>query len=260
MDFSHLNLKFVDKHAVITLNRPKVNALSSELIAEIGNALDACALRGEVRAIVVTGGEGKFFSGGADIPSVKDSLDQPLDPGSPLAAGLQLMDRIESCSIPIIAAVNGFALGGGCELAMACHVRIASDIAIFGQPEINLGIVPGWGGCHRLPRLIGESRAIEWLLTGRMASAQEALDAGLVSKVVPEDELARAAGDLAEILAGKPPVAVRAILRVVHDRAIHPEAGKSLETEAFAETAASADAREGITAFLEKRAPRFQGK
>ena len=260
MDFSHLLLEFGENYAVITLDRPKVNALSSELIAEISHALDACASRVEVRAIVVTGGDGKFFCGGADIPSISNTIDHPFAPGAPLAAGLELMDRIESSTIPVVAAVNGFALGGGCELAMACHVRIASDSAIFGQPEINLGIVPGWGGCHRLPRLIGESRAIEWLLSGRMASAQEAMEAGLVTKIVPGEQLADSARALAQMLASKPPVAVRAILRAVHESAIHPEAGKSLEAEAFAETAASADAREGIAAFLEKRAPRFQGK
>lgn len=260
MEYSHLVLEFSGHHATVTMNRPKVNALSSELIAEIGQALDACDSNAGVRAVVITGGEGKFFCGGADIPSLQDSLDNPFGPGSPLPLGLELMDRIESSGVPVIAAINGFALGGGCELAMACHVRIASDTAVFGQPEINLGIVPGWGGCHRLPRLIGESRAIEWLLTGRMVNAQEALESGLIAKMIPGEQLADAAAELAETLAAKPPVAVRAILRAVQERACHPEAGKSLEAEAFTECAASADAREGIAAFLEKRTPQFQGK
>ncbi len=260
MDYSHLVLEFSGHHATITLSRPKVNALSSELIAEVGRALDTSESYSGVRAIVITGGEGKFFCGGADIPALKESLDNPFGPGSPLPAGIELMERIESSAIPVIAAINGFALGGGCELAMACHVRIASDAAVFGQPEINLGIVPGWGGCHRLPRLIGESRAVEWLLTGRMVNAQEALESGLIAKVVPGEQLPEAASEMAEMLAAKPPVAVKAILRAVHERASHPEAGKSLEAEAFAECAASVDAREGIAAFLEKRAPQFQGK
>jgi enoyl-CoA hydratase/carnithine racemase len=259
MDFAHLRLIFDASYAIITLDRPKVNALSSELLADMAHALDTCNSRDGVRAIVITGGDSKFFCGGADIPSLRESLDAPFAPGAPLAAGLELMDRIASSAIPMIAAVNGFALGGGCELAMACHIRIASESAIFGQPEINLGIVPGWGGCHRLPRLIGESRALEWLLTGRMVNAQEALEAGLVSKIVPDAELANSARELAGTLAGKAPVAVRAILRAVHECALHPEAGKSLESEAFSETAASADAREGIAAFLEKRSPEFRG-
>jgi enoyl-CoA hydratase/carnithine racemase len=259
MDFAHLRLVFSDWYAIITLDRPKVNALSAELLANVAHALDTCNSREGVRAIVITGGDSKFFCGGADIPTLKESLDAPFAPGAPLATGLDLMDRIASSTIPVIAAVNGFALGGGCELAMACHIRIASESAIFGQPEINLGIVPGWGGCHRLPRLIGESRALEWLLTGRMVSAQEAMEAGLVSKIVPGEDLAESAREMAETLAGKPPVAVRAILRAVHESALHPEAGKSLESEAFTETAASADAREGISAFMEKRSPKFRG-
>lgn len=259
MDFTHLHLSFRDHVAIIELNRPKVNALSSELLGDIAAALDTCEARDPVRAIVITGGEGKFFCGGADIPALQTSLDPPFAPGSMLALGLNVMNRIESSAVPIVAAVNGFALGGGCELALACHLRIASESAIFGQPEINLGIVPGWGGCYRLPRLVGTSRATDWLLTGRMVSAQEALDAGLVAKVVPGEELADAAHDLAVLLAGKPPMAVRAILRVVRESALHPEAGKSLELEAFSEAAASADAREGIAAFLEKRVPKFHG-
>ncbi len=260
MDFTHLQLHFHENIATITLDRPKVNALSSELLTEIAAALDASEAKDVIRAVVITGGDGKFFSGGADIPSLQGSLDAPFAPGAPLAIGLSVMDRIESSTIPVIAAVNGFALGGGCELALACHIRIAAESAIFGQPEINLGIVPGWGGCHRLPRLIGESRALEWLLCGRMVNAQEALEAGLVCKIVPSEELAGAARELAQSLAGKPPVAVRAILRAVHERASHPESGKSLELEAFSEAAASADAREGIAAFLEKRPPQFHGK
>lgn len=259
MTLNHLHLETSGRCAVITLDRPKANALSRDLLWELGNVLAQCETDANIRVVILTGGNGKFFSGGADIPGLKDSLDEPFAADSPLAVGLEVMDRLEAFCKPVIAAINGFALGGGCELALACHLRIASDEAIFGQPEVNLGIVPGWGGCHRLPRLVGDSRATEWLLTGRMVSAQEAFEAGLVAKVVPSEELMDAAREIARILSEKPPVAVRAILRAVRQRALHPETGKSLEAEAFAQAAASLDSREGIDAFLEKRNPRFTG-
>jgi enoyl-CoA hydratase/carnithine racemase len=259
MSYRFLTVNHADAVAVLTLNRPKANALSLELVSEIGNAVAELERSNATRCIVVTGGDGRFFSGGADIPALRDTLENPFATGSTLSAGLETMDRIEMCTKPVVAAVNGIAVGGGCELALACHVRIASDAAQFGQPEINLGIVPGWGGCHRLPRLIGESRALEWLLTGRMVDAREALEAGLVCKVVPAAELMPAAKELAGELASKPPVAVRAILRAVRERALHPENGKAYEAEAFSEVAASADAAEGLTAFVEKRPARFSG-
>lgn len=243
----------------ITLNRPKANALSLELVSEIGAAVQAFIEDADVRCILITGGEGKFFSGGADIPGLGKSLKAPFAEGEPLPAGLKTMDIIENSPKPVIAAVNGIAVGGGCELTLACHFRIAADTAVFGQPEINLGIVPGWGGCHRLPRLIGEGRALDWMLTGRMVNAQEALEAGLVTKVVPLPELGNAARELAGMLAGKPSVATRAILRVVRERALQPDRGKALEAEAFAEAASSRDAAEGVSAFLEKRSPNFTG-
>ncbi len=248
-----------DGCGTITLNRPKANALSLELVSEIGCAVQGYIEDAEVRCILITGGEGKFFSGGADIPSLGSSLAAPFAEGMPLPAGLKTVDIIETSPKPVIAAVNGIAVGGGCELTLACHFRLAADTALFGQPEINLGIVPGWGGCHRLPRLIGDARALDWMLTGRMVSAQEAFEAGLVVKVVPLSELSKAARDLAGVLASKPAVATRAILRAVRERAFQPECGKALEAEAFAEAAASRDAREGIAAFLEKRPPNFTG-
>lgn len=259
MSYQFLTVERDDAIAVITLNRPKANALSLELVSEIGGAVAELEHDRAARCIVVTGGDGRFFSGGADIPALRDSLVEPFAKGSPLSAGLETMDRIESCTKPVLAAVNGIAVGGGCELALACHIRLASDAARFGQPEINLGIVPGWGGCHRLPRLIGESRALEWLLTGRMVDAREAHEAGLVCKVVPAADLMPAARELAGELAKKPPVAVRALLRAVRERALHPENGKAYEAEAFAEAAASADAAEGLSAFIEKRTAQFSG-
>jgi enoyl-CoA hydratase/carnithine racemase len=245
---------------VITLNRPKANALSLDLVREIGQAVDEAGADPEIRAVVITGGEGRFFAAGADIPSLQTSLDDPLAEGSLLAAGLDTMNLIEACDTPIIAAVNGIALGGGCELALACHLRIASDAAVFGQPEINLGIIPGWGGTHRLPLIIGDGRAREWLMTGRQVSAQEALEAGLVSRVVPAAQLRDAALELAHTLAGKPAVAMRVTLNILRERALRPEEGQHLEAQGFTEAASSRDAAEGLSAFLEKRQPEFTGE
>ncbi|GMW03447.1 MAG: enoyl-CoA hydratase [Candidatus Hydrogenedentota bacterium] len=260
MTYKWVQTDIVDRVGVITLNRPKANALSLELVTEIGEAVAEMRADSAIGAIVLTGGEGRFFSGGADILSLQASMGEPFKEGTPLPAGLKTMDIVEGCSKPVIAAVNGIAVGGGCELSLASHVRIASDTAQFGLPEINLGIVPGWGGCHRLPRLVGESRALEWMLSGRMITAEEALHAGLVCKVVPLAELRGAAMELARTLAAKAPVALKAILHAVHGAALHPDRARILEAEAFAEACASADAREGVAAFLEKRPPAFTGR
>lgn len=247
-------------YTVAVLNRPKANALSVDLVRSICAAVEDFGADPAMRCLVITGGEGRFFSGGADIPTIQATLPSPFAEGSLLAEGLRMVDLIENCPKPIVAAVNGIAVGGGCEMILACHLRIASDTAQFGQPEINIGIIPGWGGCHRLPRIVGDGRATEWMLTGRMVSAQEALDAGLVTRVVPQAELMKAAEDLAAKLAKQPPIAVRAILRAVRERALHPDRGRALEAEGFAEAAASQDATEGVAAFIGKRSPRFQGE
>jgi enoyl-CoA hydratase len=260
MAYEFVQVECAEGVGTITLNRPKANALNKELVTEIGQAVEALSRDASIGAIVITGGESKFFSGGADIPSLVESFGDPLADGAPLPAGLKTMDIIENCPKPVIAAVNGIAVGGGCELTLACHMRIAADTARFGQPEINLGIVPGWGGCHRLPRIIGHGRALDWLTTGRMVGADEALAAGLVSRVVPAEELAAEAAKLAQELAGKAPIALAGILRAAQETSLHPEKGKTLEAEVFCEAAASEDAQEGVAAFLEKRAPKFCGK
>ncbi|MCC6142491.1 MAG: enoyl-CoA hydratase/isomerase family protein [Candidatus Hydrogenedentes bacterium] len=259
MSYENIVLDRQEPVLVITLNRPKANALSMDLVTEIGQAIDDAASDPAIRAVVITGGEGRFFAAGADIPSLQTSLDDPLAEGSLLAQGLDTMNRIEACDKPIIAAVNGIALGGGCELALACHLRIAAVSAVFGQPEINLGIIPGWGGTHRLPMIIGDGRAREWLLTGRQVSAEEALQAGLVSRLVPAAQLREAALELARTVAGKPAVAMRVTLNILRARALRPEDGQQLEAQGFIEAARSQDAAEGISAFLEKRQPEFTG-
>jgi enoyl-CoA hydratase/carnithine racemase len=244
----------------ITLNRPKVNALSHDLIKELGQAVNEAKADRAVRCIVITGGTGKFFAAGADIPSIQATRQNPMAEGTSLPDGVRIFGEIEACEKPVIALVNGVALGGGCELSMACHIRIAADSAIFGQPEINLGIIPGWGGTFRLPRLVGESRAREWLMTGRNVSAQEALQAGLVSKIVPAEELAAAGEELVKVLASKAPIAMAQTLRALHENSLYPERGAEIEAAAFTITSRSNDAGEGISAFLEKRAPNFTGE
>lgn len=244
---------------VLTLNRPKANALSLELMAEILDALHKAEADPAVRSIFITGGTGRFFAAGADIPTLQRDRENPLVAGGLLDAGLKTINAIEGCSKPVVALVNGIALGGGCEICLACHIRLAADTALFGQPEINLGIIPGWGGTHRLPQLVGESRAREWLLTARNIDAAEALQAGLVSRVVPAAELVTAGDELALVLASKPAVAMAQTLHILRERVLHPNRGQALEAEAFTVAARSQDAAEGISAFLEKRAPKFTG-
>ena len=260
MSYEFIRVEKKDAYAVITLDRPKVNSFSLELITEVGEAVRALEADDAVGAIVITGAGEKFFSAGADIPTLQASLKDPLAAGTLLPVGLETMAAIENCSKPVIAAVNGIAMGGGCEICLACHLRVASETAKFGQPEINLGIIPGWGGTHRLPRLIGESKAMDWLLTGRTFDAQEALAAGLVCRVAPPDKLMEVAGELAAVCASKPAVARKATLDVVRGCTRHPEQGEALEAEAFKASAASADAAEGVAAFLEKREAKFTGK
>lgn len=260
MTYQNLLMKHEGPYVWITLNRPKANALSLALIQELREAVESADMDPAVRVILITGGSGRFFAAGADIPGIVAVLDDPMADGTLLPEGIRTMDRIAACSKPVVAVVNGMALGGGCELCLACHLRIAAETAVFGQPEINLGIIPCWGGTYRLPMAIGESRAREWLLTGRSVSAAEAFHAGLVNQVVPEEELEEAARKLALELAGKPAVAIRAILESVHGRGFRPDHGPALEKMGFEAAARSVDAAEGIQAFIEKRKPNFTGE
>lgn len=243
----------------LTLNRPPVNALAIDLVRALRASIERAELDAKVRCLLITGA-GKTFCAGADLPTLQASMADPFVAGGLLEEGLATMARLSECPKLVIAAVNGAALGGGCELALACHLRIASDKAKFGQPEINLGIIPGWGGTYRLPAAVGVSRGLDWLLTGRTIRAEEAYEAGLVSQVVPHDEFDDASRRLAAKMAAQAPAAVRAILRVVRGWALEPGCGKGLESEAFAEVARTKDAAEGINAFLEKRAPVFSGE
>jgi enoyl-CoA hydratase len=246
--------------AVVTITRPKVlNALSTATITELGQVFDALAADDAVRAIVLTGAGEKSFVAGADINEL--AVQTPVQGQAHAAAGQRVFDRIEALGKPVIAAINGFALGGGCELAMACTLRIAADTARLGQPEINLGLLPGYGGSQRLPRLVGRGLALELLLTGDMISAARAHEIGLVNRVVPAAELLTEARKLAAVLAGKAPIAVRYILDAVRHGAEMPLAeAQHLEATLFGLVASTDDMREGTRAFLEKRPAAWKGR
>jgi enoyl-CoA hydratase len=249
--------------ALLTLNRPdKLNALSNELLAAIMDALDAVELDPAVRAVVITGA-GRAFSAGADIAAFQCHMDA--GPGEAVVhfmrPGHRMTRRVESFSKPIIAAVNGLAFGGGCELVEAAHLALAADTASFSKAEINIGIIPTFGGTQRLPRNVGRKAALDLILSGRTFDAAEAARLGLVNRVLPGSDLLGAALALAKELAAKPPLTLAAALAAIHrgmDAAI--DDGLAIEEAAFARIVPTHDAREGVAAFLEKRSPRFLGR
>ena len=259
MAYTTLTLDVADRIAVITVNRPdKLNALNGTVIAELGQAIDEARGRDDVAGVILTGA-GRAFVAGADISEV--ATNSPVDAKRLARRGQEVFRRFETSPKPVVAAVNGFALGGGCELAMACHVRIASETAKFGQPEVKLGLVPGYGGTQRLPRLVGKGRALQLLLTGEMIDAQEAYRIGLVNAIVPAAEVVdRARAVLTQMLANAP-VALALCIEAVnagYDLAL--DEALQLESTMFGLSAATEDMREGTAAFLEKRPPRFVGK
>lgn len=242
----------------ITINRPdKLNALNSQVMQELDQVLTELLNQSEVRSVIITGSGSKSFVAGADIAEFV---------GLDTAQGMQLAQkgqaifaRIEQSPKPIVACVNGFALGGGCELAMSCHFRIASDNAKFGQPEVNLGLIPGYGGTQRLVQLIGKGRALELLMSGEMIDAQKAWQYGLVNAVVPQEELLAKATAILQTINSKAPLAVAKCIEAAN--AVFDEAknGYAVEVAAFGECFDTADMKEGTSAFLEKRKPRFTG-
>lgn len=245
--------------AWVTLNRPeKLNALNNDLLKELDLAFAALEEDAEVGVVVVTGSGEKAFVAGADISELKD-LDSATARVQALK-GQEVFNRIERMPKPVIAAVNGFALGGGCELALACHIRVASENARFGLPEVSLGIIPGYGGTQRLPRLVGKSAALDMILTGDMVGAADALRMGLVSRVVPQADLKALVEKLATTILSRGPLALRSALTAVQEGIEMPQS-KGLEFEAslFGLLANSADMKEGMGAFLEKRPAQFKG-
>ena len=260
MPYSSLLYDLRDGVATITINRPdKLNALNDTVIGELGQAVGSVEADDAIRGVLLTGAGAKAFVAGADIAEL--SRQGPLDGKARALAGQTVFRRLERLGKPVIAAVNGFALGGGCELAMACHIRIASDRAKFGQPEVKLGIGPGYGGTVRLPRLVGRGRALELLLTGEVIDAQEAYRIGLVNRVVPADRLLAEAEALLRTILANGPLAVRLCLEAV-DTGLEIPSDEALKLEAnsFGLLASTHDLREGMTAFLEKRPAAFQGR
>ena len=256
---SSLTFDLTDGIARLTVNRPdKLNALNAIVIAELGDAVTRVETDAAVRGVIVTGSGTKAFVAGADIGELADQ--SPLSGQTRALTGQQVFRRLERCGKPVIAAVNGFALGGGCELAMACHLRIASDTAKFGQPEVKLGVAPGYGGTVRLPRLVGRARALELLLTGEMIDAPEALRIGLVNRVVSGDRLLPESEALLRSILANGPLAVRACLDAVDAGSdIGIDEALLLEASYFGLLSGTEDMREGTRAFLEKRKPAFKG-
>jgi enoyl-CoA hydratase len=259
MPFDNLLVDRDGAVVIITINRPRVlNALNTQTLDELRRAVLDLKQDDGVRAIILTGAGEKAFVAGADINEL--AVLSPAAGREHALAGQHVFDLIENLGKPVIAAINGYALGGGCELAMACTIRIAADTARLGQPEINLGTIPGFGGTQRLSRLIGAGRALELLLTGEPVGAAEALRLGLVNRVVPAADLMAEAHRLAAAIAAKAPVAVRYILEAVRGGIQLPLGeAQALEAALFGLAASTSDMREGTRAFLEKRAPEFKG-
>jgi enoyl-CoA hydratase len=260
MSYENILVEIRDTVAVVTLNRPKVlNALNAATLRELGAAVGELASNAAVRAILLTGAGEKAFAAGADIQELAQV--SAIDGHALALSGQGLFDRIENCGKPVIACVNGFALGGGCELALACTFRIASETAKFGQPEVKLGIIPGYGGSQRLPRLVGKGTALKMILTGEMISALEALRIGLAEEVVAPGDLLARGEHIARTIAAQAPLAVEKCLEAVHGGYDLPlRQALDLEASLFGLCCATEDKAEGAKAFLEKRAAEWKGR
>lgn len=258
-----IKVKVEESVAILTVSRPpqnKVNVLTVKAMAELDEAVSAAEKDDQIKAVVITG-EGPYtFIAGADIKEIAKitSRDQAVD----LARkGQAVFNKIEDLQKPVICAVNAVCLGGGMELAMACHIRIASDKAKFGQPEVLLGIIPGFGGTQRLLRICGPAKATEIILTGDMISAKDALDIGLVNQIVPEGRLLKEAIGLAKKIATRPPLAVKLVLKAIREGLGKDlKTGLEIEANLFGDISQTEDMKEGVQAFIEKRQPKFRGR
>ena len=256
--YQNLLTSLEDRIFIITVNRPdKMNALNRDVIGELDVALDEIYNNKDISAGIITGAGSKAFVAGADISEFLGL--SPNEAPQLSKRGQNVFDKIENCPKPIVAAVNGFALGGGCELALACHFIYASENAKFGQPEVNLGLIPGYGGTQRLTQLVGRNIAMELLMSGNMISAKEAMDYGIVNKVVQQDELLTTTKAILGIIQTKAPFAVSKIIECVNNFD-HTQQGYDFEMKKFSECFATDDMKEGTAAFLEKRKAEFKGK
>ncbi len=260
MEFKNLVLKVENGIALLTINRPdKLNALNIETIEELSHCLHGINHHADIKALIITGAGEKAFVAGADI---SEFADFGMDQGRKLSADghVKLFDRIEAMSKPVIAAINGFALGGGLELAMAAHIRIASDNAKLGLPEVSLGVIPGYGGTQRLPQLVGKGRAAEMIFTAQMIAAADAEKFGLVNKVVSQADLLNVCIELAGKIAKNSPAAIKHAIVSLNAGFKDGVNGYHVEIDEFGKCFLSEDFKEGTTAFMEKRKPSFTGK
>ncbi|OIR06970.1 putative enoyl-CoA hydratase echA8 [mine drainage metagenome] len=244
---------------IITINRPdKLNALNQQVMSDLNNVMDEVYKNPEIKSVIITGAGPKSFVAGADI---SEFVGSSIEEGKALAKrGQDIFFKIENAPKPVVACVNGFALGGGCELAMSCHFRIASENAKFGQPEVNLGLLPGYGGTQRLTQLIGKGRALELLMSGNMMDAATALQYGLVNYVLPQDQLLQKAKDILSIINSKAPIAVAACITAANAVFDETKNGFDVEANEFGKCFVTDDMKEGTSAFLEKRKAIFKGK
>jgi len=260
MDYSTILFEKCKDYGIITLNRPdKLNALNNQLFVELDHLLHQIELDETIKALILTGSGEKAFAAGADIKELHQSDNRSGKQFSEFGSNVML--RLEMLNIPVIAAVNGFALGGGCELALSCHIRFASENAKFGQPEVNLGIIPGYGGTQRLAKLIGKAKAMELILTGNIINAEEAYRTGLVNAIYPLNELMQKTMDFVQLILSKGTIAVSAAVDCINKSDIlsHRE-GLVYESSKFGEVCGTEDFKEGTSAFIEKRKAEFKGK
>ena len=260
MAFELITYAVKDRIATITLNRPdKLNALNGRVMEEIRQAFEDVRSNAEVGGVIITGSGEKAFCAGADIDELRrNNVVQGVNTS---LRGQAILRGIELCGKPVIAAINGHCYGGGCELAMSCTLRIASDNAKLGQPAVNLGIIPGYGGTQRLPRLVGQGIALELCITGRAITAEEAYRIGLVNRVVPQADLIKTAEDTLKLIMGKGPLAVKACIEAVYKGMdMDLDNALNLEAQLFGVVSSTADMKEGLTAFLEKRPAQFKGE
>lgn len=259
MSYETILMSVEEGIATITINRPdKMNALNKTVISELSRAIDEIYSNPSIKSALITGAGPKAFVAGADI---SEFLSLDAAGGAALARNGQQMvfDKIEKSPKPIVAAVNGFALGGGCELALACHFIYAAENAKFGQPEVNLGLIPGYGGTQRLTQLIGKNRSMELLMTGNMISAKEAMDLGIVNKITTAEELVRSLKSTLQLIQTKAPIAVSKLIGCVNNFD-HTQQGYDFEIRQFGECFATEDLKEGASAFLQKRKAEFKGR